>query len=111
MSEDISNLREDHAKNSNSSPTTNTYAIAASSDNSNAEEDILPQGAEGKPCGCGSEGGSIEGQPPSSNPYNKTMNPVTYSFVYALGRIQPRFPSPSLEKEYFQVVGQTDTTG
>jgi hypothetical protein len=40
------------------------------------------------------------------------MNPPTSSFVYALGRIQPRFPSPGLEKEYAQVVGRAaDTAG
>lgn len=33
------------------------------------------------------------------------------SFVYALGRIEARFPSPSVEKEFAQVVGRSDTKG
>jgi PatG C-terminal len=33
------------------------------------------------------------------------------SFVYALGRIEPRFPSLSVEKEFAQVVARTDTAG
>ena len=32
-------------------------------------------------------------------------------FVYALGRILPRFPSLGLEKEYAQVAGRSDTAG
>ncbi len=30
---------------------------------------------------------------------------------YALGRIEPRFPSPGIEKEFAQVVGRSDTAG
>lgn len=33
------------------------------------------------------------------------------SYVYALGRIEPRFPRPSVEKEYAQVTGRAETTG
>ena len=33
------------------------------------------------------------------------------SFIYALGRIEPRFPGLAVEKEYAQVVGRTDTKG
>jgi len=33
------------------------------------------------------------------------------SYVYALGRIEPRFPSPAAEKEFAQVVGRADTKG
>jgi hypothetical protein len=32
-------------------------------------------------------------------------------YVYALGRIEPRFPSLGLEKEYAQAVGRSDTAG
>lgn len=31
------------------------------------------------------------------------------SYVYALGRVEPRFPNPSVEKELAQVAGRTDT--
>ena len=33
------------------------------------------------------------------------------SFVYALGRIEPRFPSLSVEKEFAQAVARTETAG
>lgn len=34
---------------------------------------------------------------------------ATASYVYALGRIEPRFPSPGVEKEFAQVTGRTAT--
>lgn len=36
---------------------------------------------------------------------------ATTSFVYAIGRIQARFPNISVEKEFAQVTGRTDTAG
>jgi PatG Domain len=33
------------------------------------------------------------------------------SFVYAIGRIEPRFPRPSVEKEFAQATATTDTKG
>jgi len=33
------------------------------------------------------------------------------SYVYALGRIEPRFPSLAAEKEFAQIVGRADTKG
>jgi hypothetical protein len=32
-------------------------------------------------------------------------------FVYALGRVEPRFPSLALEKEFAQVIGRSDNAG
>jgi hypothetical protein len=42
-----------------------------------------------------------------------TASPVLspFSFVYALGRIEPRFPSPGTEKGFAQVVRRSDTAG
>src|ERR1700736_4528504 len=31
------------------------------------------------------------------------------SYIYAIGKIEPRFPRPSVEKEYAQAVGRGDT--
>lgn len=47
-------------------------------------------------CGCGGNASSTTTPP---------------SFVYALGRIQTRFPSRGIEKEFAQVVNRTDGTG
>jgi hypothetical protein len=33
------------------------------------------------------------------------------SYVYAIGRIEPRFPRPSVEKEFIQAVGRDKTSG
>jgi hypothetical protein len=66
-------------------------------DNPGTKENILVQAENTKPCpSCGAR---------------EEMNPTTYSYVYALGRIQPRFPTPSIEKEFRQALGQADTTG
>lgn len=48
-------------------------------------------------CACGTCGG--------------VSAPSWTSYVYALGKIDPRFPSPSVEKEFAQVAGRSDTTG
>jgi hypothetical protein len=37
--------------------------------------------------------------------------PRTPSFVYALGRVEVRFPNLSVEKEFAQATGRTDTAG
>jgi len=33
------------------------------------------------------------------------------SYVYAIGRVEPRFPSLAVEKEFAQVIGRADTAG
>jgi len=57
---------------------------------------VSPQNTNDKPCGCGKQSGNM---------------PVSYSFVYVIGRIQPRFPNPSTEKEFLQVAGRAETKG
>jgi hypothetical protein len=37
--------------------------------------------------------------------------PATPSYVYAIGRIEPRFPRLSVEKEFAQATGRADTSG
>jgi hypothetical protein len=37
--------------------------------------------------------------------------PAAPTFVYAIGRIEPRFPSLAVEKEFAQVTGRSDTAG
>lgn len=36
---------------------------------------------------------------------------ATPSYVYAIGRIEPRFPRPSVEKEFTQATGRAETAG
>lgn len=51
--------------------------------------------AGGGPCSCGSPGSGS----------------ATTGYVYALGRIEPRFPRVSVEKEFAQVTGRAETAG
>lgn len=57
---------------------------------------ITPQTGGGT-CGCGGSGSSsLNGMP---------------SYVYALGRVEARFPNMAAEKEFAQAVGRADTVG
>jgi len=47
--------------------------------------------------------------PMQLNPANN--NVTTSAYVYALGRIEPRFPRLSVEKEYAQAAGRGETAG
>lgn len=58
---------------------------------------------------------SAPGCPPMSNPVGEPEDSAISrqrpSFVYALGQIQCRFPSLSIEKEFAQATGRADTVG
>ena len=60
-----------------------------------AEDVVTPQGGPGCGCKAPAEGGGA-GAP---------------QHVYAIGRIEPRFQSLSVEREVAQVIGRTDTGG
>jgi hypothetical protein len=49
----------------------------------------------------------------SGQPYPAASHPAqtSPSFVYALGQVEPRFPSLAAEKEFAQVIGRADTAG
>jgi hypothetical protein len=49
------------------------------------------------------------GVPMQVNPPGNTI--TTSAYVYALGRIEPRFPRLSVEKEYAQATGRAETAG
>jgi len=66
----------------------------ASTNNLPAETGVSPQGAAGSCPTCAAAGNA--GSP---------------SYVYAIGRIQPRFPSLAVEKEFAQATGRSDTGG
>lgn len=63
-----------------------------------ANNPLAPQSGNGS-CGCGST--------PDSGPNG---GPAV-SFVYAIGRVEARFPNLSAEKEFAQAGGRTDTAG
>src|SRR5438105_7886865 len=41
----------------------------------------------------------------------RSTGTTTPSYVYALGRVTPRFPSLAVEKEFAQATGRAETTG
>lgn len=59
---------------------------------------VAPQSGSGT-CDCGAA--------PSSSPNGGG----TISFVYAIGRVEARFPNLAAEKEFAQATGRTDTAG
>jgi PatG Domain len=58
---------------------------------------LYPQAAAGTCTNCGGESNSQSVGPPA--------------YIYALGRIEGRFPSLAVEKEFAQVTGRSDTAG
>ncbi|MDQ3852126.1 MAG: hypothetical protein M3299_04760 [Thermoproteota archaeon] len=84
--------------------------IPPSGRNATDKENIFIQATDTKPCGCGA-GGGMEASTSNPDSARSMMNPAAHSYVYALGRIQPRFPSLSIEREFRQVVGQAETAG
>jgi len=65
-----------------------------------ARATLYPAQAEGAPCPtCGTMNGH--------NPNGGQMA----NFIYALGRVEPRFPTMAAEREFAQVTGRADTAG
>jgi hypothetical protein len=73
-------------------------SIAPSSRGEWGENRLVSQAGEAD-CGCG----------PAPDPDRKSAVPV--SFVYAIGRVEARFPNLAAEKEFAQAGGRTDTAG
>jgi len=46
-----------------------------------------------------------------SAPASNNSTPPVRRYVYAIGRIEPRFPGPSVEKEFAQATGRAETAG
>ena len=82
--------------NSTSSPMTTETAFI---DHDSNKLEPLQQETMQKPCGCGNNEG-MQASKLNSSP----------SFVYAIGRIESRFPNMSVEQEFIQVQGRTETT-
>jgi hypothetical protein len=72
------------------------------SDHLNINANISPQDAVNKACGCG-------GKENCSCKSDAKM--LGTSYVYAIGRVQLRFPSVGVEKEFAQAIGKAETVG
>jgi hypothetical protein len=62
--------------------------------------------SEREGCSCGTPGGTCVCNEPSSS-----QRSVRSMYIYALGRIEPRFPRLSMEKELAQATGRIDVVG
>ena len=51
------------------------------------------------------------GEPPAGGPPAAGPEAEAYPYVYAIGRVEPRFPSLALEKEFAQATGRAETAG
>jgi hypothetical protein len=49
--------------------------------------------------------------PTCGNSLSNGVTAATPSYIYAIGRIEPRFARPSVEREFAQATGRADTTG
>lgn len=64
-----------------------------------------PAAAWGEPCpACG-------GAPPYGEEERVVRLPVTSPYVYAIGKVEARYPTLSIEKEFAQVAGRSVTAG
>lgn len=68
---------------------------------------VAPQTGAGG-CGCG--GGAAAAGGPEAG-LNAPVAPVTNPFVFAIGRVEMRFPSLAVEKEFAQATGRGGTAG
>ena len=64
----------------------------------------LPSRAEVEPIGA-----AAEATPEAGPPAQGAAPPPSY--IYALGDVEPRFPSPGVEKEFAQATGRADAAG
>jgi PatG C-terminal len=87
------NQTEDIERSANQPVEKDAVLISTPFPESRAETMLIPQTGNGE-CGCGGMA--------SSTPL---------SFVYAIGKIEPRFPSASVEKEFAQATGRAETVG
>jgi hypothetical protein len=66
--------------------------------------------ARDEACNCGRPGGTcVCGAAGVWNPSDDEA--AAYPYVYAIGRIEPRFPSLAVEKEFAQAIGRAETEG
>ncbi|MFA4901865.1 MAG: hypothetical protein WC600_03880 [Desulfobaccales bacterium] len=61
--------------------------------------------------GCGAFAGGVPPRGAMGDVQSTPSVPIPPPFVYALGRIEPRFPRLSVEKEFAQATGRAGTAG
>jgi hypothetical protein len=91
MNESTDTLRRSDGAN-------NTLAVSPFPE-AGSDSTVTPQGTCAS---CGSQGRAAEA---------RSGGEVPASFIYAIGRVEARFPNLAVEKEFAQAIGRTDTAG
>lgn len=87
------NQTEDIEQSANQLAEINPAPISPPFPESRTGKILVPQTGNGD-CSCGGMAGS-----------------TPLSFIYAIGKVEPRFPSASVEKEFAQATGRAETVG
>jgi hypothetical protein len=76
-------------------------------------EDLEAEESITAPSGATVGGALVAPEPPvyDDGGLDMPIDDPAPSFVYALGRVEPRFPTLAVEKEFAQATGRTDTAG
>lgn len=98
---DVTTPSSDHLDTSDKRPEVGPEAGASTTLSSQAKEDACTCGRPGGRCICGAAEDTNPGAEHTTAP----------AYVYALGRVEPRFPSLAVEKEFAQATGRAETAG
>jgi PatG Domain len=82
--------------------------VGSAADQPGASDQVVGSAAD-QPGASDQVVGSAADQPGASDQVGAVPEPAASSFIYALGRISPRFPSVAVEKEFAQATGRTET--
>jgi len=102
-------MRQTDASLSSAEPDAKETPTGASSGDRRVGGALLPQVGAGSCQHCGSPGGMCACGPAGAAPDGHMA--MTPSYIYALGRIEPRFTRLAVEKEFAQATGRAETAG
>ena len=86
----------------------NVHAIAPASE---SKEDITTSPQSGHTASGGEAPGGQSGSGNADSSTSNGENSLAKSYVYALGRVEARFPTIAIEKEFAQATGRSETAG
>ena len=78
---------------------------------SESQEDTMTSSQTGHIASGGEASGGQSGSGNAKPSISNGADSLTKSYVYALGRVEARFPTIAIEKEFAQATGRSDTAG
>ena len=78
---------------------------------SESQEDTMTSSQAGHIASGGEASGGQSGSGNAKPSISNGADSLTKSYVYALGRVEARFPTIAIEKEFAQATGRSDTAG